>query len=237
MKRKKIKKITGGMGKKGFEVIGDIPTWFITALIIFIFMILFTMARCAGYGKERVSEKSIAVEMAQQDVAVNYNSLNFLRQPVEVDGQNMTIADLVDARMEVGRVYKKASAAPTEDDKNVYPELPDDTEINFLGKDAKVSDVKDIFNNYRARANALNEKMSLLENKYAEGGYVVTIKKGDIEATYGSYKSPNIVGYSLVEHISTVLLPSYDGEMTSFTLSAAEYEAQNPQPKLEIKPR
>lgn len=225
------------MGKKGFEVIGDIPTWFITALIIFIFMILFTMARCAGCGKERVSEKSIAVEMAQQDVAVNYNALNFLRQPVEVDGQNMTIADLVDARMEIGKVYKTAKAEPTGDDKNVYPELPDDTEINFLGKDAKVSDVKNTFENYLLRVEELNKKMELLENKYAEGGYVVTIKKGDIEATYGSYKSPNIIGHSLIEHISTVLLPSYDGEMTSFTLSAAEYEAQSPQPKLEIKPR
>lgn len=213
----------GSMGKKGFEVIGDIPTWFITALIIFIFMILFTMARCAGYGKERVSEKSYAAEMEQQDVVVNYDALNFLRQPVEVDGQKMTIADLVDARMELGRVYKKANVEPTGDNKNIYPALPDDTQINFLGKDTKVSDVKDSFSNYVARVEALNKKMALLENKYAEGGYIVAIKKEDIEATYGTYKNPG-TDYSQTEHVSTVLLPSYDGELISFTLSTAEYE-------------
>lgn len=109
-KSMKLSKITGMKGrikgKKGFEVVGDIPTWLITALILIIFFIMFKFSSCTGQGVKPTSN-SLTMQFQNNEAKLSYETLNFLRQQVEVNGRTIPRAELIALGMEKDE-YKDA---------------------------------------------------------------------------------------------------------------------------------
>ncbi|MDP2750521.1 MAG: hypothetical protein Q8O89_06845 [Nanoarchaeota archaeon] len=187
------------LGKKGFEVIGDIPTWLITAVILLIFFIIFKFRSCSD-----AKDISWQTSMEVAEAKLNTDTLAFLRQTLSVGNEDVTMVDAIFSVYEIRNVCDVLSSDTCAQDaaasdpnmiptcamvkRGSCPNLVDtgyNGEIQFLGKKSDFKDVQAEYSvSYGARDNFYSKEKQF-DERYGKC-YALEIKKGDKTMMFGN---------------------------------------------------